>query len=395
MTHHRPEEPAEISRVVANSLVVGVDEGARDANPFYWHRARPLATAVVDAIEAHGSDALRAAAKELLDDPGNPSSWAAVRDLVAAEVSRSPEGAEPICRAAWAVASRARLDHHVGPRYTPRPDATGVTVSALASPRVSSAGPDPRVLVVIPFRDRSEEGFRARNLLACLTALRDQSLPAEHYRVCVVESDREPRWRELVTGHADDYVFAPKSGPFNKCWAVNVGVLNAVGSADILCVLDADALPDRDFLRRNSDRFLRPGTGAFLPFRDLLYLDESATAHAVEQRCLAGRPEADRDELRGFLVHRAPGVCVWLRRDVFDSVNGMDERYEGWGREDMDFVLRLHLATSFVHFDDPMLHLHHPTSVHLVDGQTVNAHIPWFTWDPTEPIGRIDRFADV
>lgn len=393
MSQNRPDEPSTIAALVANSLVIGVDEGARAANPFYWHRAGPLANAVIDAIKEHGSDALRLASDALLDAPGDPSAWAAVRDLTVEEVSRSPEGSEPILNAAWEVASRSRLDHHVGPLHTPRPGAEGVSVSALTSPRSSEAGDDPHVLVVIPFRDRSSDGNRVRNLMACLNALRDQSLPAEHYRVCVVESDDQPRWSELVTGHADDYVFAPGSGPFNKCWAVNVGVLNAGGSAEVLCVLDADALPDRDFLRRNSDRFRRPGTGAFLPFRDLLYLDEASTSYAVEQRCLAGQPEVDLDRLRGFVVHRAPGVCVWLRRDVFDAVNGMDERYEGWGREDMDFVLRLNLATSFVHFDDTMFHLHHPTSAHLRDGQTVNAHIPWLTWDPEGPIGRIDRYS--
>lgn len=394
MAEHRPEKPGEIATAVANALVVGADEGARAANPFYWHRARPLVNAVVDALEEQGGDALRAAAKRLLDEPGSPSAWTAVRDLTATEVSHSPHEHEPLLRAAWHTASRARLDYHLGSRHTPRPGGAQIPASALASPRASEAGGDPRVLVVVPFRDRSAEGTRVRNLLACLNALRDQSLPAEHYRVCVVESDDRPRWRELVTGHADDYLFASKSGAFNKCWAVNVGVRNAAGNAGLLCVLDADALPDRDFLRRNSDRFLRPGTGALLPFRDLLYLDEAATAHAIEQRCLSGRPEAPWEELRGFLVHRAPGVCVWLRRDVFDAVNGMDERYEGWGREDMDFVLRLHLATPFVHFDDPMLHLHHPSSAHLTDGQTVNAHIPWLTWAPEEPIGSIDRFAD-
>ncbi|MDT5038833.1 MAG: hypothetical protein QOE03_4018, partial [Micromonosporaceae bacterium] len=29
---------------------------------------------------------------------------------------------------------------------------------------------------------------------------------------------------------------------------------------------------------------------------------------------------------------------------------------------------------------------------HLVDGQTVNAHISWLDWTPDLPIGSIDRF---
>jgi hypothetical protein len=40
-----------------------------------------------------------------------------------------------------------------------------------------------------------------------------------------------------------------------------------------------------------------------------------------------------------------------------------------------------------------MLHLDQPPSAHLVDGRTVNAHLPFLSWAPTEPIGRLDRFA--
>ncbi len=54
----------------------------------------------------------------------------------------------------------------------------------------------------------------------------------------------------------------------------------------------------------------------------------------------------------------------------------MDERFEGWGREDIDFVLRVQLATAFDIHDDRMLHLHHPSPVELTDGETGNAGIP-------------------
>jgi GT2 family glycosyltransferase len=268
-----------------------------------------------------------------------------------------------------------------------------MSAASLAASSSSRSGADPLVLVVIPFRDRSVGGERIRNLVACLRSLRDQTLEAANYRVCVVESDERSRWQKLISGHADQYLFAPKAGAFNKCWAVNVGVVNAAPQAPLICILDADSLVDRDFLRRNSERFQRPGTGAFLPFRDLLYLDARSSQYAIAARCIAGNPEVGWEQLRGFLVHRPPGMCMWLRRDVFEAVNGMDERYEGWGREDLDFVLRVQLATAFVHFDDPMLHLDHPTAAHLVDGQTVNAHLPFLSWAPEQPIGQINCFA--
>jgi hypothetical protein len=80
---------------------------------------------------------------------------------------------------------------------------------------------------------------------------------------------------------------------------------------------------------------------------------------------------------------------VWLRPDVFEEVGGLDERHEGWGKEDMDLLLRLQLATALYQFDDQMLHLHHPPAYRL-DG---NGHIPWLSWTPEAPIGQLDRFA--
>jgi Glycosyl transferase family 2 len=389
----RPDDPARVAAVVANILVVSVDDGVRAANAYYWHWAQDLVKPVTAAIAAHRSPELSAAAALLLREPHSPAAWTAVRDLVAALLAAEPDSVEELCDAAWTAVCRSRLDYHLGERYDAEGPLGGASAQSLAAPSPARSGPDPLVLVVIPFRDRSTGGERARNLMACLRSLRDQTMEPERCRVCVVESDDRPRRPELILGHADDYLFAEKAGAFNKCWAVNAGVVNTAPDAPLICVLDADSLVDRDFLRRNGERFQRAGTGAFIPFRDLLYLDARSSQRAIEERCVAGRPEAPDDALRAVVVHRPPGMCMWLRRDVFESVNGMDERCEGWGREDLEFVLRRQLATALPHFDDPMLHLNHPPSAQLVDGQTVNAHLPFLSWAPTEPIGRLDRFA--
>src|SRR5690606_9056344 len=104
-----------------------------------------------------------------------------------------------------------------------------------------------------------------RNLLACLQALRDQSFPRSGYLVTVVESDDRPRWREVITAYADHYLFAPKPGAFNKSWAVNAGVVHSPGKPQVICILDADVLSDREFIARNVARFQRPGTAGHLP----------------------------------------------------------------------------------------------------------------------------------
>ncbi|NYV75902.1 glycosyltransferase family 2 protein, partial [Streptomyces sp. UH6] len=246
-----------------------------------------------------------------------------------------------------------------------------------------------------PFRDTSASGERLVNLLACLDALRDQSAPSADYAVTVIECDTEQRWRATVEPRADEYLHAYKAGPFNRSWAVNAAVVNSASGASFVCVLDADALVDRHFVERNARRFSGPAVGAFLPFTDLLYLDTWSSRWAVEQRLDHGAASVDLGRVRGFLVHRASGMCVWLRREVFDAVGGYDERYEGWGGEDLDLVLRLQRATAFRYFDDPLLHMEHPVTPGIVDaqGNTTGVHPPMLTWRPEGPIGSLTAFA--
>ncbi|HVQ90726.1 MAG TPA: glycosyltransferase [Mycobacteriales bacterium] len=391
----RPAEPPALAAAVAGALVTTTDPGAQAANIWYWDRAQPMFAALTDAIAANPDGRLRAAAADLRRTPTDPGAYRRLHALVAATLRASPEQIEPVVDAAWAVLTRSRMSHHLGSDYQPGLELglTALAARAGAGPGAATAprpGADPEILVVIPFRDRGEDGHRARNLLACLLALRDQTLSPDRYRVVLVESDDRPRWRELLAPYVDEYLFAPKAGIFNKWWTINVGVRNATGRAELICILDADALVDADFLARNLGRFDQPETGAFLPYRNLFFLDAAASAWAIDQRCQRGEADVAASGLRGFLIHRAQGVCLWLRRDIFDDIGGMDERYEGWGKADMDLLLRLMLATALFQYEDPMLHLYHPPSYRL----SGNAHIPWLSYVPAPAIGQLDRYAE-
>ena len=377
-------------RLAADCLVMRADPVAAGANPFYYHRLTAQLSAVADLAASAADDAIRDTARRLTDAPSSPAAYRAFCAAVETATRRRPQVTSELLDTSLQALASSRIGHRLGDRYGAHDPVTVADLVALARPAPRPGG-DPQVLVVIPFRDRTPEAARLRNLLACLRALQDQSLGRGDYRVCVVESDTEPRWRETIAPVVDDYVFAAKPGTFNKSWTVNVGVAQV--AAPLLCILDADALVDRDFLARNTERFARPGTGAFLPFRDLSYLDAASSDRAIAARCMQGEADVSPSELRSFVVYRSPGVCVWLRRDVFTAVRGMDERYEGWGGEDMAFVMRLNLATPFLIFDDAMYHLYHESAGHLVEGQTVNADVRWLDWRPDYPIGDPTRFA--
>ena len=387
----KPADRDVLAAAAADSIVVAADPRARSASAYYWDRGRPFTGAVAEAVLTHQDAAIRSLGQELMVDPADRERYFALR---AALTSAPPGTMAAIDDAAWAAESNSRLGYLLGRCYERDEAAVGPDeLAALPPGGGPAARPDAaEVLIGIPFQDRGAQRHRLRNLLACLLALRDQSSPRERYQVTVVETDERERWGEVIRPRADHYLFAAKPGPFNKSWTVNVGVRHSPGRPEVICILDADVLVDRGFVARNAARFRRPGTGGHLTYRNMLSLDEPATAHAIRDRVRRGHAEADPAYFRGFLLRRPPGCCLWVRSAAYERIGGMDERYEGWGGEDYDFLHRLDLDAPLDNYDDWLLHMQHPPSAFIrEDGGLVD--IPPLSWHPTDPIGRLDRFA--
>lgn len=392
-----PTAPETLAAAVVTTLAVDADPQAREASIFYWERGQGHREAVVEAAGNTGDAETGRLAAELRDRPADPRLHHALTRRLVLAAERGPTPAlTTLFDRAWQAEANSRLGYHLGRSYTATGQASltsGELRGRAGGPRLAE-GDTPEVLVVIPFRDRGS-GQRLRNLLACLQALRDQTAPRGFYRVMVVETDERPRRREVIEPYTDHYLFAHKPGTFNKSWAVNVGVVNAPGSAGCVCILDADVLADRDFIARNAARFRRPGVMGHLSYRDMWCLDETSTSRAIDERLWQGVGRAETDGLRAFVLRRPPGCCVWVRTSAFHRINGMDERFEGWGGEDNDFAYRMDINSAFDHYDDQLLHMYHPSSAVLrEDGELVNAHIPALSWGPSDaPIGDPDRFV--
>jgi glycosyltransferase involved in cell wall biosynthesis len=398
MTLLEPSHPETLASAVVDSLVVAADPQAPESSIFYWDRGLPYTQAVVDAAREVDDPELSDLVAAVLADPRNPKAYAALHAALVAVAPAPPtDRIRTLFTRGWQAESNSRLGSHLGSLYGVHPVPRWRSYAELCALPAGPAQTDPdraEVLVVIPFRDRTPDRARLRNLLACLLALRDQSAPRESYRVLVVETDSEPRCRQFIEPYADDYLWIRKDGLFNKSWAVNAGVLNAPFEPEAICILDADVLADREFVARNARRFTRPGSMGHLSYRDMWCLDAESTAWAVEQRLAHGSGRVDAERLRAFVLRSPPGCCVWVRRSVFLRVDGMDERFEGWGGEDNDFSYRLDINSSFHHYDDPLLHMYHPSSALLrADGELINAHIPALSWKPGSPIGDLQRFA--
>jgi hypothetical protein len=396
MSQLKPTDPAVLATAVADNLVIASDPDAPASGIYYWEISRPWRDRVVDAVKNSQDSVLRELGISLLDDPTDHIRYAA---LHAALVERHATAeAEAILHLGWRAECNSRLGHVLGSAYDRDSEPISAADLAELSPGTRlSPSARPEVLIAIPFRDREPGGGdRLRNLVACLLSLRDQSYPRDNYQVTVVETDDKPRWREVIAPLADNYFFASKPDTFNRSWGVNTAVANTPGPTEIICIQDADVLADRDFVARNAARFTGPGTMGHHPYRDMLCMDHISTWRAIRERLHGRAPEADPRHVRGFTLRRGPGCCVWARADAFHRVGGMDERYEGWGGEDIDFNYRFAMDFAYDCYDDVLLHMRHPASSALrEDGELINAHIPPLSWRPEGPIGRLDKFETV
>jgi hypothetical protein len=147
------------------------------------------------------------------------------------------------------------------------------------------------------------------------------------------------------------------SEPFSKARAVNDGVRRSFG--DILVICDADLLcPDVE----EAVDIVRRGARWAMPYSTLYRLSKTAT-----RKVLAGSDPGKVAESGNGALDLAPypgvlgGGVVVLRRQTYEDVP-MDERFEGWGGEDVAWGAALRcLAGIPRRSKGPLYHLWHPS----------------------------------
>lgn len=382
----------ELAKRLVEYVVLTHDPAVPLAAADYWkHSAghyRAVARIAEELVRAD-PDAARAY-RAVVDDPDAGRHEIRLVEALAALLGRDGSRVVEVERTLAQADEQVYVRYHLGSDY--EPDTPEVELAeAVAVPRLHRPSPRPvgagEPLVVIALRDRSG-GARVRNLLACVAALRDQS--ADEATIAVVEVDSEPRWQHLVAPVVDQYLFAPSQGAFNRSWALNVGVSHAAGDAPYVCVMDADILVDRDFVARNAAR-LRDGThDAHIPFEILTAMDAPASSHAIRRRFAQGGPAVSMTQIRALLLRDVAGACLWARREFYERLGGHDERYEGWGGEDDDFLIRMRDAGEVLRYDDRLLHMAHPRPAMVdADGRPFNEHIEPGTWTAAHGFGRL------
>jgi hypothetical protein len=151
-------------------------------------------------------------------------------------------------------------------------------------------------------------------------------------------------------------------GLFNRAAAVNKAAQRA-GDWDIGIILDSDVFLKVSQVRQAIETAHRTGrvTWAHRRWREF---SEYWTGRILEDRRDLG-PEFEGIDLDIFVQRTTPiswSCCIAVPRAIWDDIGGMDERFEGWGFEDMAFQSLIVGLYGHERIEGDVLNLWHPRS---------------------------------
>ena len=145
-----------------------------------------------------------------------------------------------------------------------------------------------------------------------------------------------------------------RGAAFNKPAAVNAAARQAEES--VLVMADADAVPNPTAVREAVR--LAASSPWVCPHQDIVYLSPEASERVTRET--PGWPPADRRS-EGYAINTEPaGWLFVLRRSIFNEIGGMDERFVGYGGDDIAFTLAMNtLVGRYLRLPSTLYHLHH------------------------------------
>jgi hypothetical protein len=202
------------------------------------------------------------------------------------------------------------------------------------------------VSVILPVRgkERFEAVVRVANALRGMAGHGSEVLLCEHAAEACYRRDWPDGIRHIL-------VQAAENEGFNKSKALNAGALAARNP--ILLLHDADVLPPSDYVARGVERMVLGGWEAVRPIRLLFMLDREQT-----QTCLQTGDVLGARMIRDIQENN-PGLSTFVQRSTYMEVGGHDERFEGWGGEDLEFLDRLQTRRLYPGAFLPAVHLWH------------------------------------
>ena len=188
--------------------------------------------------------------------------------------------------------------------------------------------------------------------LRCLESFREVKEPP--YRVLVWDNGSADGTEKAVREAHPEVLFYASRSNLGVAGGRNAGAEQAIRDVNptYLLFIDNDTVVTPDFLRALEEPFRNdPGVGQtsakirFLQERERLNAAGGARINFLLGTTRAtGSGEIDRGQYDEPGECIANGGCTLVRRDVFESINGFDTRFNPYGPEDLDFSLRVRKA---------------------------------------------------
>jgi predicted glycosyltransferase involved in capsule biosynthesis len=204
------------------------------------------------------------------------------------------------------------------------------------------------VTIIIPYQKSCPERERNfRFLIANLKALR---IP------CIV-AEQVPEWELDPSASVSDRniqsVYLPHNGLFQKSKLINLAAKEC--ESKYIWLLDADVFLDFQYILKNIKN-----QDIIRPFNFIEHLGEEKT------KAYTSPPDSGFGKLEDYPpIARSDyygKYSVILKKEIFDSVGGLNEDFEGWGWEDIDFIHnrlnKLNLKVDVM--EKSGVHLYHP-----------------------------------
>ena len=195
------------------------------------------------------------------------------------------------------------------------------------------------------------------------------------FRTDHAERERNWRWLEAYWSaqmpEAEIVMGTDRRRPFCKTHAVNDAFSRSTG--DVVAILDADCYISAGTIRTCARRIREARDRGrplwYLPYRRFYRLTEEASLRLLATD--PGHPKAFPDPPLDSELDTPGGISFghWygaliqvMPREAFEAAEGMDERFRGWGGEDISFMHAVDkMYGRHKTFNGPVYHVHHPT----------------------------------
>ena len=173
------------------------------------------------------------------------------------------------------------------------------------------------------------------------------------------------RWESLFP-NLPIYEGHQNEGLFNRSQAINraARLADADGHWDQAVVIDSDVLLRQSQVQAAIDTAARTGKVTWAHRRWRGIREDWTTRIVADKQDYFG-PECDRSDI-DVLVERTNPIswscCFVIPRAVFDDAGGFDERFRGWGWEDLAWQSLACGLYGHERIDGDVIHLWHPRS---------------------------------